>query len=327
MEIENIFQDATQKKRRAKVLLYGTYGTGKTVLSLQFPRPVLIDMERGSECYNDKFSFKVFHTTDVDQVKKGVAWLTKNTTDRETIVLDSITEYWSALQMKWSETFLRRNKGKGNKEEYYDLQPRDWAQIKSEFKSFLRSLLSLDMNVICTSRVKDLYSEEVMLKKIGETFDCDRSLPYLFDTVVRLDKIEGRHIARVEKDRTGLLPPTFEASYSVFAYAFDLVDFEKAIIPDSYLPADLKGKSISGEDLATTEITWQSQKENGKQYKTRQLLHMWSSEKNPDIISKMFGQKLLQKYPSKQVETKVEEAKQVEVKEEKQEEVKQEKTV
>ena len=295
---KNIFQEASQKKHRAKVLLYGSYGTGKTVLGLQFPKVALIDMERGSECYTDKFSFDVLHTTSTDEVKEGINYLLRNKKDKETIILDSMTEYWSALQVKWTDIFLRRNKGKGNKEEFYDLQPRDWAQIKGEFKNFLRSLLALDMNVICTCRIKDMYSEEVMLKKIGETFDSDRSLPYLFDTVVRLDKIEGRHIARVEKDRTGLLPVTFEASYAVFAYAFKLTDWEKAIIPDSYLPVDLKSKGLNGDALATQEIMWQSQKENGKQFKSRQLLHMWATEKNPDIISKMFGQRLLEKYPS-----------------------------
>lgn len=296
LDFESLFVEASQKKRRAKILFYGTFGTGKTLLSLNFPRPVMIDLERGSECYHSNFSFKVFHTTDPEKVRQGVEWLKQNKTDRDTIILDSMTEYWSALQSKWSEVFLRRNKGKGNKEEYYDLQPRDWGQIKNEFKDFLRSLLALDMNVICTCRVKDLYSEEVMLKKVGETIDCDRNLPYLFDTVVRLEKTtEGRYMAKVEKDRTNLLPPIFEANYTIFAYAFGLENFDVQVIPDANLPMDLRGKGLSGLNLATENIEWLNKE--GKKYKSRQLLHMWVSEKNPDNISKTMGRRLLEKYP------------------------------
>lgn len=265
-------------------------------MALQFPDPVIIDMERGSECYSDKFQFKVFHTTDPDAVKSGIEWLIKNPTDRQTIILDSMTEYWSALQLKWTEIFLRRNQGRGNKEEYYDLQPRDWGQIKADFKGFLRLLLALDMNVICTCRVKDIYSEEVMLKKVGETFDSDRSLPYLFDTVIRLDRTDGRYIARVEKDRTGSLPQVFDLSYLIFAVAFDLDGWENLAIPDIYLPNGLKGKGITGVMLATSDPATEF---DGKERKFvgRQLLHMWEHDDNNDIV-RLLGKKLLKKYPS-----------------------------
>lgn len=298
METQNPFVNAGSKTKKAKILLYGSYGTGKTILSLQFPSPVMIDMERGSECYSSLYDFSVFHTTDPDGVEHGVEWLHRNKTDRQTIILDSMTEFWSALQFKWSEIFLKRNNGKGNKVEFYDLQPRDWVQIKNQFKNFLRKLLLLDMNVICTCRLKDMYSESEMLKKIGDTVDADRSLPYLFDTVVRLEKTsEGKYIAKTEKDRTNLLPAVFTADYIVFAVSFDLAGWDKLVVPDQYLPVCFREKEITGELLATNKAgAWTSK--DGKAFpSSRQLLHIWQGEKANDV-TRLLAKRLLAKYPS-----------------------------
>jgi hypothetical protein len=297
--IEKLFQDSRQKAKRAKILFYGSYGTGKTVLSLQFPSPVLIDMERGSDCYQNQFDFKVFHATDPTQVLKGVDYLLSHKTDRQTIVLDSMTEYWSSLQSKWTDIFLRRNKGKGNKEEFYDLQPKDWTIIKNDFKAFLRKLLSLDMNVVCTCRVKDQYAEGEFLKKVGETFDSDRSLPYLFDTVVRLDRTQdGKFMARVEKDRTNSLPQQkpFECNYLTFAAAFDLPGWDEILWPESWLWNGFKGKALSGKDFAT-DSDLASYAKDEKTYKGRQCLHIMAEKHEREEV-RMIARKLLEKYPS-----------------------------
>jgi hypothetical protein len=314
MQIEQIFQDSNSKTRRAKILLYGSYGTGKTILGLQFPKPVMIDLERGSECYQGKFDFKVFHTTDPDSVTKGISWLQKNKTDRQTIILDSMTEYWSALQSKWTEIFLRKNKGKGNKEEFYELQPRDWTVIKNEFKALLRKLLSLDMNVLCTCRVKDQYAEGEFLKKTGETFDSDRSLPYLFDTVVRLDRTQdSKFMARVEKDRTNLLPKNpFEVNYLVFAAAFELEGWDEIAFPDAWLWTNHKSKTITGKDFATDQQHAAYTKDE-KTFSGRQCLHIMAEKHEREEV-RMIATKLLEKYPSqrkaeiKLAETKTEQA-------------------
>ncbi len=301
--MENPFVDAKSKTPKAKILLWGSYGTGKTWQALHFPAPVMIDMERGSEQYASDFQFKVFHATDPDKVMQGVAWLRKNKHEQKTLILDSMTEFWSALQKKWTDIFLVKQSGKGNKGEFYELQPRDWGTIKAEFKDFLRKMLDLDMNIICTCRQKDLYEEGAFLKKIGETQDSDRSLPYLFDTVVRLEKTaEGGHIATVEKDRTNLLPKRFTANYVIFAYAFELEDFEKIVIPDQYLPQGLKGKQITGEMTATNhgKVVWDGKKPNKDEvieYKGRQLLHVWEGKESQEC--KLFAKRLLAKYPSK----------------------------
>lgn len=223
-----MFSDPKTNKKQAKILLWGSYGTGKTVLALQFPRPALIDMERGAEHYAGRYEFKTFQTNEPEKVKQAVSYLKQTKTDRETVILDSMTEFWASLQKKWQAMLLERNKqSRGNKIEYYDIQPKDWGLIKGDMKSFLLSLVSVDMNVIVTCREKDLYSESELLKKVGVTFDSDRTLPYLFDTVVRLEKVNGKYFSVVEKDRTGLLPQqAFETKYEIFAKAFGFVSHE-----------------------------------------------------------------------------------------------------
>ena len=94
--------------------------------------------------------------------------------------------------------------------------------IKAEFREFIRKLISLDMNVIVTARQKIQYADSGFMRAIGETFDGEKSLPYLFDTIVRLFRDDkGRFLGQCLKDRSNCLPSSeFEVSYAVFAKLF-----------------------------------------------------------------------------------------------------------
>ena len=217
------FHQATSLSKRLKLFLWGDSGVGKTTLSLQFPAPVLIDLEGGADPYGGTFDFHVLRASTADEVAGAVRWLLANEHPYRTLIIDPITVYWDALQKKWSDIFLRRNKGsKGHRFEFYDLQPRDWMTIKSEFKELIRLLIALDMNVIVTARQKVQYADGGFMKVIGETFDGEKSLPYLFDTIVRLSRdAQGRFLGECLKDRTNRLPAEpFESSYAVFEQAF-----------------------------------------------------------------------------------------------------------
>lgn len=217
------FQRAASRDRRLKLFLWGDVGVGKTTLALHFPKPVVIDLEGGTDLYGDSFHFDVLRASTADEVMNAAQWLLTQPHEYRTLVVDPITVYWDALQKKWSDIFLRRNKGsKGYKFEFYDLQPRDWLTIKSEFKDFVRTLISLDMNVIVTARQKIQYADGALMRAIGETFDGEKSLPYLFDTIVRLYRDEkGRFMGEVIKDRSNKLPTgQFECSFAVFEQLF-----------------------------------------------------------------------------------------------------------
>jgi hypothetical protein len=147
-----------------------------------------------------------------------VDWLLTHPHPFCTLVIDPITIYCEALQSKWIRIFLQRNKGgKGHHGDFYELQPRDWATIKAELKELVRKLIQLDMNVIVTARQKAQYSDAGFMRVIGETFDGEKSLPYLFDTILRLYRDDaGRFMAENMKDRTNKLPSgKFEVSYDL----------------------------------------------------------------------------------------------------------------
>lgn len=228
------FQKAKALKKRLKLFLWGDTGVGKSVTSLQFPSPVVIDLEGGTDLYGEDFSFDVLKASTADEVMEAVDWLHTNEHDYRTLVIDPITIYWEALQQKWSDIFLKRNKGsKGYKYEFYDLQPRDWQTLKSEFKTLIRKLLALDMNVIVTAREKTKYKEGSFMVAMGETFDGEKSLPYMFDTIVRMyvdDK--GRYMGHCLKDRSNKLSKEpFECSYAVFEGLFGKRDLNRKAKP------------------------------------------------------------------------------------------------
>lgn len=212
------FQPATQTDRRLKLFLWGDSGVGKTTLALRFPSPVVIDLEDGCALYGGAFNFSVFKATTADEVIAALDWLLTHPHDYRTLIIDPITIFWEALQAKWNRIFLQRNRGgKGHHGDYYELQPRDWVTLKSEFKEFIRKLIALDLSVVVTARVKTQYSDSSFMRAIGESFDAEKSLPYLFDVILRLYRDEsGRFLAENIKDRTNRLPNgRFEVSYEL----------------------------------------------------------------------------------------------------------------
>ena len=212
------FLPATSTQRRLKLLLWGDSGSGKTTLALQFPAPAVIDLEGGTDHYGDAFQFDVLRVTTAEEITAAVDWLLVHPHEYRTLVIDPITVFWDALQRKWSDIYLRRKKGsKGHRLEYYDLQPRDWMAIKADFKEFVRKLIQLDMNVVATARQKTLYADHGFMRSVGETFDGEKSLPYVFDSILRLYRDEnGRFMAENLKDRSNKLPQgQFTVSYEV----------------------------------------------------------------------------------------------------------------
>ena len=217
------FKKATPTGKRLKLFLWGDTFTGKTTLALQFPGVSVIDMERGTDHYAEHYSYNVKQTTNWDEMVDTIRWLATQPHDYRTLVIDPFTVAWESLMDKWNEIFLRRNKSsKGYKFEYYSLQPLDRQSINAEARQFLRLLLTLDMNVILIARAKPQYAEGEFMKKVGDTFDAERRLPYLFDSIVQLYKDEhDRHLAYATKDRTRKLPQEpFEVSYALLEQLF-----------------------------------------------------------------------------------------------------------
>lgn len=203
------FAPPGELRSRVKIFVWGDSGVGKTVLSLQFPSPAVVDLDNGTDPYKDKFGFSVKKTSNVDEVRRLVEWLGTNQHPYSTLVIDPITILWESMLQKWSDIFLQRNtKSKGYKHEFYDMQPKDWKAPKADLKKLIRMLLALDMNIVVTARSKPKYrsSGEDFMAIDGETFDGDKSLPYMFDTVLHLENLEGKRMVACTKDRWNVFP-------------------------------------------------------------------------------------------------------------------------
>jgi hypothetical protein len=217
------FRKAGASEERVKIFGWGDAGAGKTTLALQFPKPVVIDFERGTSLYGTTFDFDVLHVTTAEEVVGALDWLKTQPHEYRTLVLDPITLWWDAVQRRWNDVFLKRAKAaKGFKFEYFELGPKEWAVIKADWKDLLRKVLSLDMNVIATARQKTQYVDGAFMQAAGVTFDGERTLPHVFDIVLHLSRDKGgRFMAEASKDRSNRLPKgEFEISYAVLAKAF-----------------------------------------------------------------------------------------------------------
>jgi len=226
------------KEKRLKLFLFGPPGSRKTTSALQFPKSVLIDMERGSEQYAktiDKAGSVVLKTTNPDDVLSEVkALLTEKHTYR-TLIIDPVTIFYQALQEKWSRVFEHYAKTDKEKQ-LQDFGMRYWGRVKADYKSFLRMLIQLDMNIIMTSHQKDIYG--VNMQKLGVGPDSMKGDSYVFDYVFRLNVIGDKAVAVTEKQRSEPLekqkfPEEFEWSYANFLkfYGSQIIEREAVAVP------------------------------------------------------------------------------------------------
>jgi hypothetical protein len=196
-----------------KALFYGEAGVGKTTAAIQFPKPYLIDTERGAE--NDdyvdilnKVDGLYFFTTDFDEVHKEVMALLTEQHDYRTLVIDPLTVIYNDLLEKSAKSLVSREDPTGTA----------WSRHKGpadrKMKHLFSLLLRLDMNVIVTSHAKVEWKNN---QATGQnTFDCYSKLDYLFDLVFEIQKRGQQRVGVVKKTRVAGFPEgdTFPLKFS-----------------------------------------------------------------------------------------------------------------
>ena len=253
------FKKAEKTASRLKLYVYGESGTGKTVTALSFPSPAVIDAERGTIFYGDKFDFDVKYTSNPTEVMTLIRELIIDPSGYKSLVIDPFTTIYEAI-LDQQTMFMRKKTG--NKT--YELKPLDYKAIKSQVRTIVQMLLALDMNIIVTARSKTLYesSDGNFMKVVGTQPDGPKNLPYLFDTVIELEKTaEGKRLAHVEKDRSNKLPEVFEFSYEALVEYWGLEGFERE--PVQFVAQkkldEMTGRhveiSLDGKPLMTAGIT------------------------------------------------------------------------
>lgn len=178
-------------EKRLKAMFFGDAGVGKTTAAIKFPKPYLIDTEKGA--VNDGYikilsenGGSVFQTSDFDDIISEVKALLSTEHDFKTLIIDPMTTIYNSLLDKSAEKFgtdFGRHYGDANK----------------KMKHLCNLLLRLDMNVIITSHSKNEYGSNLSI--LGQTFDCYKKLDYVFDLVFEIQKRGNDRVAVVKKTR------------------------------------------------------------------------------------------------------------------------------
>ena len=189
MALRGVKPETIQK--RLKALFYGGAGVGKTTAAISFPKPYLIDTEKGAE--NDQYTKLlqksggvVFQTSDFDELMKEVKSLLTEKHDYKTLIIDPLTTLYNDLLDK---SAVKNGTDFG----------KHYNEANKKIKHLLSLLLRLDMNVIITSHAKNEYGQNMSV--LGQTYDCYKKLDYLFDLVFEIQKRGKERVGLVKKSR------------------------------------------------------------------------------------------------------------------------------
>lgn len=202
-------------EKRLKALFYGMAGAGKTTAAINFPRPYLIDTEKGAENSQyvsilEKGGGAVFQTNDFDELIKEVKALLNEKHEYKTLIIDPLTTLYNDLLDKCANQLKSVAKEKDATGTEFG---RHYGEANKKMKQLLNLLLRLDMNVIITSHAKNEYAGNMTL--VGTTFDCYKKLDYLFDLVFEVQRRGKERTGLIKKSRIETFPDgeTFPFSY------------------------------------------------------------------------------------------------------------------
>lgn len=184
--------------KRLKALFFGAAGVGKTTAAIQFPRPYLIDTERGAE--NSQYVKLLeqsgghhFFTADFDDVLTEVTTLLTEKHEFRTVIIDPLTVVYNDLLDKSARMLATKDDPAGT------AFSRHKGPADRKVKHLLNLLTRLDMNVIVTSHAKGEWKNG---QPTGvDTFDCYNKLDYLFDLVFQVQKRGDKRVGVVKKTR------------------------------------------------------------------------------------------------------------------------------
>lgn len=224
-----------KSEKRLKALFYGEAGAGKTTAAIQFPRPYLIDTEKGAE--NDwyveqltKRGGQVFPCNDWEEIVKEVRTLVSVKHEFATLIIDPITTIYDDAVDK-AENEVGSEFG------------RHFGKAKKDWKRLGRLLGRLDMNVIVTAHRKAIYGKG--LKVDGYTYDGPKGLDYLFDLVFEVNK-------QSVKDRVGVVKKTRHSKFPegdsfLFSYAEIAERYGRAVLERDAVAVALATQEQLGE--------------------------------------------------------------------------------
>lgn len=220
-------------EKRLKALFYGAAGVGKTTAAIQFPRPYLIDTERGAE--NEQYTKLlaesggvIFQTHDFDELLNEIHSLLVEKHDFKTLIIDPLTTLYNDLLDVTAKELKEKSKDPDASGTEFG---RHYSEANKRVKRLCNLLLRLDMNVIITSHAKNEYGKDMSV--LGQTFDCYKKLDYLFDLVFEIQKRGTQRMGIVKKSRVLSFTDgeQFPFSYESIAEKYGRAILEKDAVP------------------------------------------------------------------------------------------------
>ena len=221
------FTKKPAENAKAKVLVLGDYGVGKTHYGLTFPEPLVIDTENALGFFRNRFDFQDAHTRSYDEINQLMDQAIAQGINGKTLIVDSITSIYKALQ---------------------EAHPDD-PFMKITTKKFTKLIDKLygkvPMHVVMTAWEKPEYAaegtkipgrdkpiEEGERVITGYTVEANRKALFAFDFVFRLvvDKQTKRRYAVVLKSRSDKWQIGDEIENPSFA------DFDGILTGDKFTP-------------------------------------------------------------------------------------------
>lgn len=220
----------TEVNKRLKFFMFGPAGSRKTTTALQFPRPYLIDTEKGAE--NESYTKLLneaggayFFTASFDDVIEEVRSLLSEKHAFRTLIIDPFTVIYNeevdAAALTEGTEFGRHR-----------------AVADRKIRRLLNLLLRLDMNVVITSHQKPKWERMMIngkqeVKEVGSTFDCYPKIDYLFDLVLEVQFRGKDAVAIVNKTRLTSFEhgDAFPLSYGEIATRYGVETLERDAVP------------------------------------------------------------------------------------------------
>jgi len=207
-----------------KILIYGEPGVGKTVFSATAPKPLLIDVERGSRSVlNVNNPVDVLEFRSIEQVEAIVQYLKNGNSafDKyDTIILDSITE----LQARLLDQQLREL---GDTAPVYKADFGVWGVNTQRLRMLVSAFRDIEKNLICTAHVRTEKDEQTGLNVIKPfmTPGLSKTVSGIFDVVgyLRIDS-KGERILRLQPTKTILAKSRLALPAEISNPTFDSIN-------------------------------------------------------------------------------------------------------
>lgn len=209
----------------AKVLLYSDPGVGKTTAAALSPKPLIINCEGGTLCLNKfkdfhkKLDIQTFRPDNIKELQEIFWYLKSGQHDRQTVVLDSLSE----IQRMCMDEILSDPK----RDDKFDRDTpilQDYSKNTQQLRKLVRAFRDLPINVVFTCLASERKDEtdgsvkvmpDLTPKLAADVMGYVDVVGYMFvseEKGVRklLTQPKGKYMAKDRSGKlgTGLLEPT-----------------------------------------------------------------------------------------------------------------------